>query len=211
MDRALYGQDRGVQQEQEQQQQESGTLTRRSLMEDSTARKSHWVRAAAGSNMAERGEGTRGGWSRSGGNWDCGQRVQRSEHLNDGICLFCLPLAVAISVAPRCMPLSLSLSAPAAGACASGTLTAQLMAQLNVYFRRFQSAHKWQPHSMGEISYQTSEEWREEREERGSGREREASHCLPSCSLSCTCRCSFMLSAILRPDQTTHLSKGALR
>lgn len=31
------------------------------------------------------------------------------------------------------------------GTCASGTLTAQLMAQLNVYFRRFRTAHKWQP------------------------------------------------------------------
>lgn len=100
--------------QQEQQQQESGTLTRRSLMEDSTARKSHWVRAA-GSNMAERGRNKRR--KRREDEADLGgiETVANecsAEHLNDGICLFCLPLAVAISVAPRCMPLS--LSAPAA-------------------------------------------------------------------------------------------------
>lgn len=76
---------------------------------------------------------------------NCGQGECTAEHLNDGICLFCLPLAVAISVAPRCIlpPPSLPYPLLLRAACASGTLTAQLMAQLNVYFRRFQSAHKW--------------------------------------------------------------------
>jgi len=39
---------------------------------------------------------------------------------------------------------------PSARVCASGTLTAQLMAQLNVYFRRFRTAHKWQPFPVAE-------------------------------------------------------------
>lgn len=46
-----------------------------------------------------------------------------------------------LSTAPA-MPQSPSSHSPP---CASGTLTAQLMAQLNVYFRRFRTAHKWQP------------------------------------------------------------------